>query len=71
VLDGGDHAILLGYVKDAAAQPKPPLLHYARTYGTYSPSNREQVSDNTGSPPPHRSAEQDVTRGSDLQRGQQ
>jgi flavin reductase (DIM6/NTAB) family NADH-FMN oxidoreductase RutF len=39
VLDGGDHAILLGYVKDAAAQPKPPLVHCARTYGTYSPRN--------------------------------
>jgi flavin reductase (DIM6/NTAB) family NADH-FMN oxidoreductase RutF len=39
VLDGGDHAILLGYVKDAAAQPKPPLVRPARTYGTYSPRN--------------------------------
>jgi flavin reductase (DIM6/NTAB) family NADH-FMN oxidoreductase RutF len=39
-LDGGDHVILLGYVKDAAAQPRPPLVHCARTYGTYSPCKR-------------------------------
>ena len=43
VLEGGDHAILLGYVKDAAAQPKPPLVHYARTYGTYSPCDDGQL----------------------------
>ncbi len=43
VLKGGDHAILLGYVKDAAAQPKPPLVHYARTYGTYSPCDDGQL----------------------------
>ena len=36
VLEGGDHAILLGYVKDATAQSRAPLLHCARTYGTYS-----------------------------------
>ena len=39
VLDGGDHVILLGHVKDAAAQPRPPLVHCARTYGTYSPGS--------------------------------
>jgi flavin reductase (DIM6/NTAB) family NADH-FMN oxidoreductase RutF len=39
VLERDDHAIVLGYVKDAAAQPKPPLVHYARTYGTYSPGD--------------------------------
>jgi flavin reductase (DIM6/NTAB) family NADH-FMN oxidoreductase RutF len=36
VLEGGDHGILLGYVKDAAAQSRAPLLHCARTYGSYS-----------------------------------
>ena len=40
VLHGGDHVILLGYVKDAAAQPRPPLVRYARTFGTYSPWDR-------------------------------
>jgi flavin reductase (DIM6/NTAB) family NADH-FMN oxidoreductase RutF len=35
--------VLLGYVKDAAAQSKPPLVHYARTYGTYSPCDDEQL----------------------------
>ena len=45
VLDGGDHVILLGHVKDAAAQPRPPLVHCARTYGTYSPCCRGQVCD--------------------------
>jgi flavin reductase (DIM6/NTAB) family NADH-FMN oxidoreductase RutF len=39
VLQGGDHVILLGHVNDAAAQPRPPLVHYARTYGTYSPGD--------------------------------
>jgi flavin reductase (DIM6/NTAB) family NADH-FMN oxidoreductase RutF len=48
VLHGGDHAILLGYVKEAAAQPRPPLVRYARAYGTYSPWDRGQVCDNTG-----------------------
>jgi flavin reductase (DIM6/NTAB) family NADH-FMN oxidoreductase RutF len=43
VLEGGDHAILLGYVKDAAAQSRAPLLHCARTYGTYS-TNRARFS---------------------------
>jgi flavin reductase (DIM6/NTAB) family NADH-FMN oxidoreductase RutF len=37
VIDGGDHAILLGYPTHAAGQSKPPLVHYAGTYGTYSP----------------------------------
>jgi flavin reductase (DIM6/NTAB) family NADH-FMN oxidoreductase RutF len=46
VFGGGDHVIVLGYVKDAAAQPRPPLVHCARTYGTYSPCNRGQVCDN-------------------------
>jgi flavin reductase (DIM6/NTAB) family NADH-FMN oxidoreductase RutF len=45
VLDGGDHVILLGHVKDAAAQPRPPLVHCARTYGTYLHCNRGQVCD--------------------------
>jgi flavin reductase (DIM6/NTAB) family NADH-FMN oxidoreductase RutF len=38
VLDGGDHVILLGYVKNAAAQPRSPLVHCDRTYGTYAPA---------------------------------
>ena len=71
VLHGGDHVILLGYVKDAAAQPRPPLVRYARTFGTYSPRDRGQVCDNTGLPRPCRPAEQDVTDGRDLQSGQQ
>jgi flavin reductase (DIM6/NTAB) family NADH-FMN oxidoreductase RutF len=44
-VDGGDHVILLGDVKDAAAQPRPPLVHCARTYGTYSPNDRRQRCD--------------------------
>ena len=43
VIDGGDHAILLGYPTDAAGQSKPPLVHYAGTYGTYSPLHRGRV----------------------------
>jgi flavin reductase (DIM6/NTAB) family NADH-FMN oxidoreductase RutF len=68
VLHGGDHVILLGYVKDAAAQPRPPLVRYARTFGTYSPWDRGQVYDNTGLPRPRRPAEQDVTDGRELLR---
>src|SRR5271168_1783870 len=71
VLHGGDHVILLGYVKDAAAQPRPPLVRYARTFGTYSPWDPGHVCDNTGLPRPRRPAEQDVTDGLDLQSGQQ
>jgi flavin reductase (DIM6/NTAB) family NADH-FMN oxidoreductase RutF len=43
VIHGGDHAILLGYPTDAAGQSKPPLVHYAGTYGTYSPGDRERL----------------------------
>jgi len=67
VLQGGDHVILLGNVKDAAAQPRPPLVRYARTFGTYSPWNGGQVFDNTGLPRPRRRGEQDVTDDRDLQ----
>jgi flavin reductase (DIM6/NTAB) family NADH-FMN oxidoreductase RutF len=45
VVDGGDHVILLGDVKDAAGQRRPPLVHCARTYGTYSPNDRGQLCD--------------------------
>src|ERR1700761_5850431 len=45
VLDGGDHVVLLGHVRDAAAQPRPPLVHCARTYGTYLPNDRGQLRD--------------------------
>ena len=67
VLQGGDHVILLGYVKDAAAQPRPPLVRYARTFGTYSPWNGGQVCDNAGLPRPRRRGEQDMTDDRDLQ----
>ena len=67
VLQGGDHVILLGNVKDAAAQPRPPLVRYARTFGTYLPWNGGQVFDNTGLPRPRRRGEQDVTDDRDLQ----
>lgn len=63
VLHGGDHVILLGYVKDAAAQPRPPLVRYARTFGTYSPWDRGQVCDNTGLPRPRHPGEQDAASG--------
>ena len=54
VLQGGDHVILLGHVNDAAAQSRPPLVHYARTYGAYSPGGCGQASDNTGLSRPRR-----------------
>ena len=43
------------------------LSAYARTFGTYSPWNRGQVSDNTGLPRPRRPAKQDVTDDRELQ----
>lgn len=69
VLHAGDQVILLGYVKDAAAQPRPPLVRYARTFGTYSPWDRGQVCDNAGLPRPRCPAEQDVTESRDLENG--
>ena len=36
-LPGGDHAILLGAVTDAASTGRAPLTYYSRSFGTHTP----------------------------------
>ncbi len=36
--DGGDHTILIGEVLGAGAGDVPPLLHYNRTFGRFTPA---------------------------------
>jgi flavin reductase (DIM6/NTAB) family NADH-FMN oxidoreductase RutF len=38
VHDAGDHTILVGAVTSARSAPGSPLLHYARTFGGFSPA---------------------------------
>ena len=42
VTEAGDHVIVLGCPTHATGQSKPPLVHYAGTYGTYS-SRRPKI----------------------------
>lgn len=36
-LEGGDHVILVGEVMSAKVSDAPPLLHYNRSFGAFSP----------------------------------
>jgi flavin reductase (DIM6/NTAB) family NADH-FMN oxidoreductase RutF len=35
LVDGGDHVLVLGEVREAATDPGPPLTYHARTFGTH------------------------------------
>lgn len=36
LVDGGDHVLVLGYVRAVEAEASPPLTYYARAFGTHA-----------------------------------
>lgn len=43
-VEGGDHVVLFGLLKDTAIRPAPPLMYHLRQFGSFVPSAAEHQS---------------------------